>query len=217
MKRYCLILILLCANFCVQAQFIQDISGKPVLTKNYLNIKGSAYLYNDWQKGIVKLNNGKVYKNVFLKYDLVNDELFFKKPSSDEILGFVDDIFEFSITTDVKTLNFKKGFPPAERFTKNSFYEILQGVTVTLLKKQTKVILETKAYNAASTDRQFDENIAYYVFINNKTERIKKDKKSLIAALSDKKDAVEEYINKEKLKFKTDEELIAVIKFYNEL
>ncbi len=217
MKRYYLILILVCGYFNLHAQFIQDISGKPVLTQKYTNIKGSPYLYPDWQKGTVKLSNGKVYKDVNLMLDLVSDEVFFKSPTGDDMLSFVDDVTEFTITDGQKTMYFNKGFNPVDEFTKNTFYQVLQKGTIGLLKKTRKVILETKAYNSASTDQQFDEQQYYYLLINDKLLRTKKDKKAILSALPAKKNEVEAYINKEKLKLKTDEDLTAVIKFYNEL
>ena len=81
-----------------------------------------------------------------------------------------------------------------------------------------KVIREGNSYGSATVTKKFSENIAYYLLKADGTyTKIKKDKKSIAGALSDKSAEVEQYIKDNKTNFKEDSSVAAVVGYYNTL
>ncbi|RYE27278.1 MAG: hypothetical protein EOP45_01785 [Sphingobacteriaceae bacterium] len=206
-----------------KAQFLSDqVTGRPITAKSYTDIQGSPYLNDNWSKGIVKLNNGETYKdNLYLKYNLLNDELYFKG-KNDETLAFVNGVKEFTINTNDKdgTLqetHYKNGFKNIPGYTDNTNFEVLAEGTVTLIKKVSVFISETKEFNSAVTNKKFEQNSKYFILIGTTGKQIKNDKNSVLKILPDKQSEVESYIKKNNLKFKTDEDLSQTVKYYNSL
>ena len=86
-----------------------------------------------------------------------------------------------------------------------------------LLRKTKKTISETKAYNSATTNQTIIEANTYYVTKSGQTTQIKKDKKSVLALLSDKTPQLEEFIKQNKLNLKQDGDLSKLIIYYNNI
>ncbi|HYK76615.1 MAG TPA: hypothetical protein VEV16_06545 [Daejeonella sp.] len=57
------------ASQCQIAISTDRLTGTPLVAKNYTDIEGSPYLFDDWVWGEVKLVNGTVYPNIPLKFD----------------------------------------------------------------------------------------------------------------------------------------------------
>src|SRR5690606_19912868 len=99
MKRYCYLmtLVMICmTGYSAMAQYTEDFRAKDILEKRYTDIKGSAYLSDDWLNGTVKLANGDAYRDVPLKFDLVTNELMFMNKEGDA-RAFADPVAEFMI------------------------------------------------------------------------------------------------------------------------
>lgn len=91
----------------------------------YFNINGSPYLNDEWGKGVVKLNGGKSYRNVDIKFDELEQQVVIKG-ENDLIYKFVDTVKEFNINYvvegNVHTAHFISGYGD----NKNAFYEVLK-------------------------------------------------------------------------------------------
>jgi hypothetical protein len=220
-RGFALIALFLTANIALsQAQYMQDINGVAMPTKIYTNVDGSPYLIDNWVKGSVKLANGKTYKDVLLKYDMVDGQLYFQhKP--EETLTFVDPVKEFKLSyieSDMQQLKlFRNGYPSIAGGNEKSFYEVLSDGTIQLLKHDAKSISEYKEYNSATVTKKFDDNIKYYLYNNNKLVAIKPDKKSILAAIPNKQPELDAYIKTNNLNLKKDEDLAKLIIYYNSL
>src|SRR5688572_29956541 len=77
-----------------------DVRGMPMRNIAPPGIEGTPFLVEPWSNGTVKFTNGVSAKDVPLRFDLVNNKLYFKKDEAE--LEFVQPVWEF-------TLNYLKG------------------------------------------------------------------------------------------------------------
>ncbi|AMR32791.1 hypothetical protein A0256_15855 [Mucilaginibacter sp. PAMC 26640] len=204
-----------------RAQFVHEKDYKPVTTKDYTEMVGSPYLYDDWVPGTVKLSNGVSSKDeMLLKYDLLNDEVYFKDKSG-ETMAFVVPVQEFILNPTVIDATaasiYRSGYKGVEGSKPSAFYEVLSDGKVQLLKKVSKIIFESQNIGSATKTKTFMDKTKYYLVINGAVLAIKNDKKSLLTALSDKQVALAEYLKTNKINFKNDNELGKLVNYYNTL
>lgn len=195
---------------------LRDMYGAPVSTINYSNTKGSPFLLDEWAMGTVKLLRGDSFKDIALKYEIVNDMLIFKDPISGQSLGFKDAVQEFTIIDNTdsphRELLFRRGFGPNS----NQFFQVLEEGGVQLIKRNSKIVKESREFNSASTTKAFYSVFDYYIIKGGEMIRIRKFKNDILANL-DKHDQLEAFIKRSNLGFKSEEDLIKVIVHYNSL
>ncbi|MDP9046924.1 MAG: hypothetical protein M3N14_02230 [Bacteroidota bacterium] len=186
----------------------------------YTDVQGSPFLSDKWAKGMVKMADGRTFKEVRLKYDQVKDELYFQDKKNDTLI-FVDPVKEFKIEydygDDLHEKLFRNGYKNIPNSTEGSFFEVLSDGTAQLLKRTTKSILESKEYNSTTTVKRFDTNAKYYIVISGTVLPIKKDKKSILTVLSNRRDQLENYMRTNNINLKSDEDLVKLMAYYNSL
>ncbi len=219
MKKTILYVALFLASITSQAQYMQDVNGKPLTSGKYVDVVGTPYLFENWTKGEVTLDNGKNHKDLDLKYDQIEGIVFFKGKNGAD-LGFTTPVKSFILYPNNAAMSFILVPEIKEKEAeKDPYFEVLSdGKKVKLLKKTMKVIREGNSYGSATVTKKFSENIAYYLLKADGTyTKIKKDKKSIAGALSDKSAEVEQYIKDNKTNFKEDSSVAAVVGYYNTL
>ena len=216
---------ILSASFCllalastVKAQFKLYTDYKPVRLIDYTNMEGTPYLYEDWQTGNVTLANGVSNKEpMMLKLNLVNDVVSFKDKETGQELEFVEPVQEFSLSVGTAIRHFKSGFKNIDGIAPSAFLEVLSDGKAQLLKRNNKIVFEQQPIGSATKERTFIEKTKYYLVIDGKATVVKADKKSVLAALGDKHDQLEEYIKTNKVNFKNDAQLGKLVDYYNSL
>lgn len=204
-----------------QAQFkiSQDIVGTPVGAKPEKTFIGSEYLYPKFVKGHVLQQNDTYYNDMELNYDVLSDKLVFLKEGQE--MAFKLPIKEFQIiksaTAPVKLEVYRNGFPASGSFTDKSFYQVINDGKVMVLRKPVKSITESTPYGSAKVQKNIVNGEQYFIFKDGKMDKIKKDKKDLLSALSDKKDQLDEFIKTKKLNLKSDDDIKALLDYYNSL
>ena len=207
--------------------FIADgvFGNKPLKSARYTDVHGSPFFSDNWLDGIVKLADGKLYKDVKLKYDQVLDEVFFLG-KNDAIMVFKSPVLEFKIVTVAVNgfLNeayFVNGFAPIDGATEKSYYQKLiyeNGSKLQLLKRTIKKIYESRVYNSAITDKTIEPIVFYYISDGKKVlKRIKLDRKSIVKSIGDKQNELEKFMEANKLDLKKEEGLIKLITYYNSI
>lgn len=180
----------------------------------YSNILGDQFLFSkDWLKGEVVIND-MTFKNVPLRYDILNDQLIsminqgtLVQLNKELIKGFV---LPFE---NKKNLFENFGNVPGNPF--KGFGQVLYKGKINFIIKQTKLIKELAVEN------KYDE------FYGIQTLFILKDgnfyhisgKKDLLKALSDREEQLHNFIrgNKIRIRKKNPESFIPVIEFYDNL
>jgi hypothetical protein len=208
-------------NSNAQFKVSQDINGIPIGTKLASDVTGSVYLYDNFTRGHVLQEDNVYYNDMELRYDLLTDRVTFKNPTGVE-LAFKNPVKEFKIikpkTLPVRFLTFKNGFPSIGEFTAKSYYMVLNDTgKVVVLKKIKKVVIESTPYGAAKSQKSLVEREYFFLFHDGKMTKITRDKNSLMNALEDHKEQISKFITEEKLRFKSDEDVVAVINYYNSL
>lgn len=203
-----------------QAQFTipQDIVGTPVGTKPEKTFIGSEYLYKDFVKGHVLQADSTYYNNMELNYNVFTDKVVFLKNGQEMDFKFPVREFQIIKSTSPAQLDvFRNGFPAFGSYTDKSYYIVLNSGKVLALKKPVKSIVENTPYGAAKVQKTVVNGEHYFILKDGKIEKIKKDKKDFLNALSDKKDALTEFIKDKKLSFKSDDDVKALFDYYNSL
>jgi hypothetical protein len=219
MKKILLVTLLGIATFANKALAQQDYyfsaKGEPFTVTKHADVQGDPYLFDKWLPAKVETKAGKINNEVKVKYDMLEDFLLFVYDTSEEPLKFVEPIKAFTLILP-EPLTFKNGFPAINKQTTESYYQVLAEGKATLLKRNTKVVNETKAYNSTST-KTFQIVNSYYLFKDGKMEKIDNPKKVIYALDASKKGQIDAYVNSNKTNFKSDGDLGKIFSYYNSL
>jgi hypothetical protein len=202
----------------VKAQYYNDlnVNGKPVMLKTAADVTGSPYMYEDWINGSVKLKSGKSY-NVLLKYNLLDDALIYKN-SKDEVMEFVDDVKEFTLSqADGTSENFRNGFSNIQGWNDKSYFKVLSEGNSTLLKKERITIQETTDYNAGMARKNYAKSDTYYLVSNTGSTQLKINKKAILSRFSTRQKEMTDYMASNSIDIKNDGDLSKLFNYYNSL
>ena len=167
-------------------------------------IEGHAYFETkEWQKGWV-IYYGVLYKNVSLKYDLLNDEVVIQHPDAFHAIALLSE-------------NVKEFFLPGHLFVRieqdsiiplaTGFYEKLATGTISTFVRKTKNIkedIETRQIKRSFIDIDF-----YYALKDGVYHSIK-NRRSMLNLVGDKKKEIKKYLKKSKIKYSENPQLALV-------
>ncbi|WP_293311056.1 hypothetical protein [Pedobacter sp. UBA5917] len=197
----------------------------PLKSVHYTEMNGSPFLNELWMGGVVKLANGKFYKDVNLKYDQILDEVYFLG-EKDQAMLFNIPVLEFKIQMvnvngSFEECYFVNGYSPIDGATEKSYYQKLMytgNPKTQLVKRTVKKIYESRVYNSAVTSKTVEATVFYYLSDEKKKLRkVKLDAKSIIAGLGDKQTDLVKYIEANKLNLKKEEDAIKLVSYYNSI
>ena len=113
MKKVFSCCLLLCISATVLSQVVatdkngkvvsaitQDESAKPMNPEDYADISGTPFLSVAWGKGMLQLNNGTRLTDVDIQFNLVTNELYYKKDQSTIVIA--NNVLEFVISFQEK-------------------------------------------------------------------------------------------------------------------
>lgn len=185
------------------------VGGTPLSGQTYLNVKGSPYLFDNWEKGNVTLTAGRKFEDIDLMYDQVSNQLIFKDKNGDSKI-FNQPIVTFNIRQTPNIHQFERGVDGV-------FYEKLLSGKAMLWKRNHKSIIDEKPYGSATIQRNILNNISYYSGELTQLIKLKTDKKSILTYLSNNTAELETFIKKEKLNTKNEADLMRLFEYYNGL
>ena len=217
MKKIAFVFLIVFACYTGFSQYIDDrVSGKPYTDKQYTEIQGSPFLLPDWSNGVIYLKNGSKIEKYLLQLDAYAGLLLFKY--NDQPLIVQNEVKEFVLQpAGSEPYLFRNGYKPLDKNTATTWYQVLQDGPVSLLKQVKKTLGEKTEYGSATKTQTFVVSESWYIAkADGSLVKIKKDKSTLLDALSDKKDQLNNFIEKEKLRVKSEEDMKAVVKAYNE-
>ena len=192
----------------------QNPYGRYSTEKTIDKVTGSPYLSDTWDLATVKTAGGAILKDLKVKYDLMDDLLYFKS-SDDKVMVFNQPISEFKI---VEEGLFRNGFNNPLYGDVNTFYQVIFDGKVKLLKRKKKSFTEVLNYNEASPVKKINTQMFYYVMgVTGTFQEIKLNKKSIIDSMKDKQKEINEFLNQSKVDFKSDKDLFILFNYYNSL
>lgn len=217
LKSMCIVMYLFSLGSYASAQqreLIRDITGQPFETMQYVGVQGSPYLLDEWEVGRVRMQSGKVFLDVPLKYDLVQNLLIFRSDAGQEQL-FLEPVVEFEIGRYL----FRNGYKPIDGASLSTFYQVLADGGTKLLKRTAKRVEEEVSYGSGPKVKSIVGYEYYYLASddNSSLVKIKKDRRSVINVLKDKKIELNRHINEQGLDLRQDNDIAKLITFYNSL
>jgi hypothetical protein len=210
----------MCTGLASKAQrgdYYYTSEGLPMHQNNYTDISGSPYVYDKWLPGKATTDKGKVFGGELkMKYNAYDDQLIFVYDTGDQPMLFAEPIKSFEILTP-QPLTFVNGFPAIDKQTPKTYYQAIALGKVCILKKYIKNITETKGYNTTVIEKKFTDDVAYYIYKDNKITLFKKGKDAVLEATADKSAQIAEYVKANNIGFKKEDDLAKLFNYYNNL
>lgn len=203
-----------------QQIFISDVNGRAFENK-YGDVSGSAYLFPDFKYATIVLTDGRQYSNVKARINLVEHEVNFIASNGEE--GYIGKGMVTAITINdttkqgIKKYTFQSGYPTTDNQTVIHFYQVLASGKAKLLKSINKNIEERLNELSGEKSKEFAVRENMYLQIGGGLKRIKKDAGFFLGLMADQKDAMNLYINSNKVNFKAEEQLVKLVEYYNSL
>ena len=203
----------------VTNQTFYSAGGFPVSTAKYVTlVSGSPYFNDNWMKGNILINDSAEYDNIRMRLDLVEGSLLYLGKDNEELISTMK-VKGVLLKDSILGVNYLfvnssaiPGTPPGEK----GWYLLLAGKKAALYKQFYKRLLESKAYGSSVTEQSINTEERYYLGINNTVVRIKKAS-DIADAAGDKKQALLDYIQKNKLSAKNEPDLIAIVNYLDTL
>jgi hypothetical protein len=180
----------------------------------YSNFVGDEFLYTkEWLSGKVTIN-GTIFKNVLIRYDILNDQLLAMLNLGTIVQLNKERINGFTLTFENREITFEN-FNYRINNPSKGFCQIIYKGDVYLIIKHVKRIQELAVENKYDA---FYQQQSLYILKGGNFLKITR-KKDLIDALSDKKQQVQNYIREERIRIRTrnPESFIPLLKFYDSL
>lgn len=219
MKKLMLSLLVLCSFYIhAQQQILSDAAGRPISLQPYENVKGSAYLFDEWIKGNVTDRYGTTFLDVSLRFDIYANKLFFLH--KDASYEFITDIAAFEIFPygdTVRKMSFQKGFALPGKISGNKYVELLSAGRILLVKNHTVLIDEITEYNVPGKIRTFVPRAEIFITRADSADLRKPSQKLLEEMLADKWEPVKAFVTQHSLGYKKEADLQRIISYYNSL
>lgn len=204
--------------------FANDVNGRPLYLRTEYRTEGSPYYYDEYSYADITAANGKVYKAVLVKLDLVENLVLYK----------LDDGKEMIATTPLKKIRFYssvigekmqpgvtlEAIEGAINVDKAKVYEVLADGKTKLLKQITVIYTDEKRYGESTITRSFKRSTTYYSLIGGSDAQPKKltrSKPAIRDIFTSQKDNVRSYIDEHKLDCKSEEDLIKIFEYYQKI
>lgn len=179
----------------------------------------TAYLAKDWKVGRVYFKD-KTVRDLPINYNGFNQRLERlqngqKLTVENAVTGFI--LGDTSLTTGGYL--FKNGFMPYERQDEKTFYQVLHNSgNFRLIKHAYFNGREERKFNEATTQFKFNLYENHYVaFSTGQMQRIKNNKKQVLELFPKYEVQIEEFIDKENLKFKSWSDVAKVLNYVETL
>jgi hypothetical protein len=198
-----------------------NMAGRPFQIKQYDNIKGSPYFTDSFSRCLFTVGDGKTYTGIKMKMNFLTNDLHFLGKDSMELVvekGVIRKVAFIQQDKDsLKFTVFSSGYPSIDQHYPNSYYEEICSGRAMMLKMTHTELRTRQSLTSSPLDKEFLNSHTYYVFCNKKMERWTRGKSFALFMLSEKKDLVADFIEKEKIKCNSTADMERVINYYNQL
>lgn len=186
---------------------------------------GSYYWYEDYYSGNILLKEDNfLIKDKQFRYNIKNKQLEIK--NGKHVIGIAS--FYVKRLEYINKLNQNRVFVDAEDYSQNNvpfrgFFELLVEDEYQLIKKIT--LVEEKfednyvaALDVGSKTNEIKRKEKFYISDENKEVfEVKNKKKANLGIFGDKSEDIGSYMKENKLKFSREEDLVKIVKYYNDL
>lgn len=197
---------------------VSDLTSSRITTKSSTETTGSAYLNDDFLKGKIMLANGKETAEMFIRYDMENDNVQFLRDK--EIYATKSKKLDgFKIFADPHNILFKNGFSTdIKDINPNTLLRVAYDGKVKLLVQHKAILREDIAsYGSATKKNKYD--VYKYYFIVTKDGRFHQFEKTddFLKALPEHNNQIIEYASSNDLDFSNEQDLKKILQYYDTL
>jgi hypothetical protein len=185
------------------------VSGYAANRSIYKEAQGSPFLNNESVKGTLVLNDDKRIKDIFLQVDLYTENIIAIKPDGEEIVLNEVLFKEIIIPFEGKDIVYKKTNPKQP----NKFYEVLfEDGELVFFKQRYATLREGSDNGTVRREPRFSQRNRYYIkHGEGQVAKVKLKKKDILSNFVDAElYAMKAYAKKKGIKFKDEEDYIAV-------
>lgn len=179
------------------------------------NVIGSPYLNEEFAIGTVSIKDAESYQT-YLRYNAFNDELEMRNGNTTNAV-MKRDYISVRLGRDVYTIH-SYAVSGGE---KNGYFNALnKGEVVLLRKRQMNLRQGQAATSSYGKDKppKFELVESYYISINGETAQpLKLNKKAVLAVFSENSSDLNAYVKKNKLKLKSEAEVLKLLEYNNSL
>lgn len=203
--------------------FLSDIQGiRQGAEFNFREVKGTPFFKSGWSACTIQLTDNRVFEKVTGRMNLYNNGFHYLNANQEELLAPASRLrlIEFADTTEagINRHVFANGYPAIDNNSTETYYEVLQNGKVQLLMLTRKKLIELKGgIGMPGAEKEFMKVDLYYVVKDGVISAVKKDKNFLPEYLSDKKQELTDFIQRNSLRCKSIAEIRQVVSYYNTL
>jgi hypothetical protein len=197
-----------------------DVNGHPIVN-SAAEPKGSPLFLPTWKLGWLRLADNQFFPGVALELDLERQKVYYKRDDGSIIQVESGQVKALAIRDTVAgatvAYQFVCGYQPIDNQSETSFYLLLDSGRITFLESMRKRYYQEKDELGGNDQREYRTYNDFYVFYQGKITRIKKDIKFFQELTSDKHDQMADYLKKNNVSFRSDEDVRQFIHYYNGL
>lgn len=195
-------------------------SGKWVKTAKKNDIKGSVYLFDNWDnKGEIYSNEGEGYRIKNLNFNIELNRIEAKLEDKGEQLVYAFDLGSIKTAyingkqIEKKDLKEKKGEVFLEKIKLKGDLDLYKLYTLTIKEATFNPMTQSKM----GKDEYIKEETYFLQEKDGELEKIKIKKSSILKRFTDKKKKLKLFIKKHNINIKDEEDLIRLLNHYNSL
>src|SRR5688572_15560448 len=149
--------------------YLYTVGGTPFITAKFARVvEGSPFFNEQMMRGAIILSEGKEYKNILLRLNLLESQVNYLNEKEVELIASTP-VRELVLWDTIHNKDhrfiFSDYIKTADKPEKD-FYELLQAGKAELYKQYKKRILENKPYGSATIEQSIQTNLRYYVLLN---------------------------------------------------
>jgi hypothetical protein len=191
--------------------------GDVLYTFRYENVQGTPFWKNDWMKSKIVMQNKRVYENVELKMDLVQNNFVFIRDEHN--YNLTPDVWEVQLFNPAgdNRLVFRRGFAISKFITPGNFVQVLEEGNLSLLKFTKKSTEQFTEYNDATKYTRFKLVEEFFVAKDNQFVSINLNKKSMESVFGAKWPQVEAYLKQNDASVRDENGWMKAVHYFNSL
>ena len=201
--------------------FWADMSGRPLyLQENYV-AEGSPYFHDKYYLAEVTMVNGKVYKDIQVKVNILDNQVLYLTDDNKEMLSTsaIKRIRFFNISAEDGIQNVVlESFNGGLNMEKTPVYQVLDSGKYSLLKKISVTYIDSKGYGQSLVTRSFERTETLFCQMpDGSIVKIGKGRETVLEICGAKRKQVEAFIDKNNLKCRTAKDFQRVFNYYNSI
>jgi hypothetical protein len=199
--------------------YMYTVAGSPFVTAKFSKVvEGSPFFNEEIMKGAIILSEGKEYRNILIRLNLLETQVNFINEKQVEMIASTP-IREVVLWDTIHNKDHRFIFSEHIETTdkpEKDFYELLQTGKAELYKQYKKRIMENRPYGSATTEQSIKTDLHYYVLLNGKWIKIRKIKE-LIAEFADKQNEIQKFLSDKKITSDSEANFEMITAYYNSL